>query len=547
MRPQLQLLTLAIAVTLGTSAAAAVKPEQAAIATRAKQFVAANPTLAAIAGGDAVEASSVVEGPNGTRHVRFKRSHGGLPVIGGDFVVHTRASGRQSVTGTLSQTTRPGSLRAAISADDAMLVAGALFPSSVDKVPTARLVVFAHQVPRPVLAYEVRIAGMSTKGEPEDMLYYIDANTEQLLAKWSALQTQRRPLPPPPPSGAAQGGGQSLYLGTVPMTTTRVGGQTGFKLIDASRGNGQIIDARNRPSTHAATWGVEMTDRDNQWGNGTTSDRATVAVDAYYGIGATWDYYQEVHGRNGIFGDGRGVRSYVHVGVNWGNAGWDGTSMYYGNGDGRNFKPLVALDVAGHEMSHGVVTATADLVYSGESGGLNEATADIFGTMVERHAAARLGRTFNWTIGEDAAGPELPTGTALRYMFKPSLDLFHNAAGQPVVSADCYSDAVAGMDVHHSSGVANRFFYLLSEGAAVPAGWDLTPADLVCNGNTALAGIGADAAEQIWYLALTAYFTSGTGYGAARVGTLQAAADLFGEGSAQQQAVAASWDAVNVQ
>ncbi len=90
-----------------------------------------------------------------------------------------------------------------------------------------------------------------------------------------------------------------------------------------------------------------------------------------------------MHGRNGIFNDGKGVPSRVHYGTNYVNAFWDGKQMTYGDGDGVVAGPLVSIDVAGHEMSHGVTSATANLTYSGESGGLNEATSDIFGTMVE--------------------------------------------------------------------------------------------------------------------------------------------------------------------
>ena len=106
--------------------------------------------------------------------------------------------------------------------------------------------------------------------------------------------------------------------------------------------------------------------------------------------------------------------------------------------------------------------------------------------------------------------------------------------------------------MHFTSGVANHFFYLLAEGAVVPAGWgagtqwNLTPSALVCNGNVSLTGIGREAATQIWYRALTVYMTSTTNYANARVATMSAAGDLYGVGSAQQNAVAATWDAVNV-
>jgi Zn-dependent metalloprotease len=125
-------------------------------------------------------------------------------------------------------------------------------------------------------------------------------------------------------------------------------------------------------------------------------------------------------------------------------------------------------------------------------------------------------------------------------MFKPSLD---------GASPDCYSSTLGNLDVHYSSGVANHFFYLLAEGAVVPAGFaqfGLTPASLVCNGNTAITGIGREAASKIWYRALTVYMTSNTNYAGARAATLSAAADLYGAGSTQAIAVAAAWSAVKV-
>ncbi len=122
-----------------------------------------------------------------------------------------------------------------------------------------------------------------------------------------------------------------------------------------------------------------FTDPDDTWGDGTASNRQTAGVDAHYGAQLTWDYYKNVHGRNGIFNNGQGARSRVHYGNAYVNAFWDGTQMTYGDGSG-NTHPLTAIDVAGHEMSHGVTEATANLNYSGDAGGLNEATSDIFGT-----------------------------------------------------------------------------------------------------------------------------------------------------------------------
>jgi Zn-dependent metalloprotease len=209
--------------------------------------------------------------------------------------------------------------------------------------------------------------------------------------------------------------------------------------------------------------------------------------------------------------------------------------MTFGDGGG-SYYPLVNLDVAGHEMSHGVTSRTADLTYSGESGGLNEATSDIFGTMVEWYED-NANDTPDYLIGEEIYVNN-PAGTkALRYMFKPSLD---------GASPDCYSSGIGNLDVHYSSGVANHAFYLMAEGATTPAGFSVTPAQLVCNGNTAAGGIGRDAAQKVWYRALTVYMTSNTNYAGARTATLNAARDLYGSGSAQYNGVASAWSAVSV-
>ena len=185
-------------------------------------------------------------------------------------------------------------------------------------------------------------------------------------------------------------------------------------------------------------------------------------------------------------------------------------------------------------MSHGVTSATGNMEYSGESGGLNEATSDIFGTAVEFNAknSEDVG---DYLIGEkiDINGD----GTPLRYMDKPSKD-----GG----SLDNWSADAGNVDVHYSSGIANHFFYLLSEGSGAK---EINGVELqLARPPTAprSPGIGRDKAEKIWYKALTTYFTSTTDYKAAREGTLTAATDLYGANSTEYKAVAAAWAGVNV-
>jgi Zn-dependent metalloprotease len=281
-----------------------------------------------------------------------------------------------------------------------------------------------------------------------------------------------------------------------------------------------------------------FTDADNTWGDGTTADPASAAVDAAYGAAVTFDYFKTVHGRRGVFNNGRGVPSQVHYGEAYENAFWDGEKMTYG--DGRdNAHPLVQLDIAGHEMSHGITekSVSGGLTYDGESGGLNEATSDIFGTAVE-FAAGNPADPGDYVLGEkiDING----NGTPLRYMYNPALD------GE---SHSCWSTATATVDVHYSSGVGNHFFFNLAEGTGKTA-FGTSP---VCGTAGAVTGIGRAEAEKIWYRALDVYFTSSTSYvnaenpgNTARAYTLRAAADLYGSCGTQYRAVQKAWTAVNV-
>lgn len=311
-----------------------------------------------------------------------------------------------------------------------------------------------------------------------------------------------------------------------------------YELFDPTRGNGYTVTMAGQNS---AARGVLLSDVDNVWANGNVSFPQTDAVDAHFGISATWDFYKSTFGRNGIANNGVGAMSRVHYGIGYANAFWADGCFCMSFGDG-----MTALDVAGHEMSHGVTARSAGLAYEGDAGGLNEATSDIFGTMVEFFVNDPVDPP-NYLMGEKL--PEVthtgPESLALRYMFKPSID--------EVGSADCYSSSVAQLDPHYSSGIGNHFFYLLAEGATVPDGFGagsvyaLTPEKLVCNGNTNLQAIGRADAEQIWYLALTGYMTSQTTYPQVRQYTLQAATDLYGASSPQVAAVAAAWSAVSVE
>jgi Zn-dependent metalloprotease len=367
------------------------------------------------------------------------------------------------------------------------------------------------------LAWQVRVQGDDARG-PVDSIAFVRAGDGRVLRSWNNVQTAPAP-----------GTGYSFFNGTVALTTNSIA--SGFELRDPSRGSQYTINMKNRTNG-----GSIFTDADNLWGDGTLANTQTVGVDAQYGTGVTWDYYKIVHGRNGIANNGVGAYNRVHYSRRYNNAFWSDSCfcMTYGDGDGTTFNPFDSLDVAGHEMSHGVTSRTANLVYSGESGGLNEGTSDIFGTMVEFYAN-NPNDPGDYLIGERL----YKSGTsALRSMIKPSLD---------GASADCWYSTVGSLDVHYSSGVANHFYYLLAEGttSGSPSPTCVSGNTRVATGTGTLGGIGRSAAERIWYRALTVYMTSSTNYAAARTATVKAANDLFGAGSVQSNAVAAAWSAVN--
>ncbi|GGX88280.1 hypothetical protein GCM10010324_37530 [Streptomyces hiroshimensis] len=325
----------------------------------------------------------------------------------------------------------------------------------------------------------------------------------------------------------ATGRGCSSY-GNVTLDTTRNTTTGLYELNDPKRGNHKTYDM-NGATTGSGTL---FTDADNVWCEG---GRQSAGVDAHYVQAVVWDYYLGTHGRKGVYGNGRGTCSRVHYGDHYANAFWSSGSgcMTYGDGTGTgNGRSLITIETAAHEMTHGVTEATANLTYSGESGGLNEATSTIFAAAAE-FFANNPNDPGDYLTGE---GTDIFGNTATGWMDKPSKD------GR---SKDYWYPGIGGIDVHYSSGPADHFFYLLAEGSG-PKVINGVPYDSPTYDGKPVKGIGRSAAERIWYRALTVYMTSNTNYAAARAATLRAAADLYGTNGDEYATVAATWAAVNV-
>ncbi|WP_371527072.1 M4 family metallopeptidase [Streptomyces sp. NBC_01283] len=459
----------------------------------------------------------VTKDGDGTTHTRYERTYEGLPVLGGDLVVDEAKSGKtegvtKAAKAQLKGVDTTADVKASTAEKQALGAAKAAGSKKTDADRAPRKVVWMAKG-EPTLAYETVVGGLQHDGSPNELHVITDAATGKKLFQWQ---------------GVENGTGNTQYSGQVTVGSAQSG--SNYTLTDTGRGSHKTYNLNHATSGS----GTLFSGPDDVWGNGQASNLETAGADAAYGAQLTWDYYKNVHGRTGIRGDGVGATSRVHYGNNYVNAFWQDSCfcMTYGDGSG-NAKPLTSIDVAAHEMTHGVTAATGNMTYSGESGGLNEATSDIFAAAVEFNANNAQDKG-DYLVGEkiDINGD----GTPLRYMDKPSKD-----GG----SKDSWYSGIGNIDVHYSSGVANHFYYMLSEGSGAKVingvSYDSPTSD-----GLPVAGIGRDKASLIWFKALTTKFTTTTNYAAARTGTLAVAGELYGTTSAEYKAVGDAWAAVNV-
>ena len=472
----------------------------------------------------------------GEEVVRVDQYYQGVRVMHGEAILHLRGDRVRDLTDRLQRrftvATQPS-----LTASEALAIAVAdLAPRGpFTHPPTTELVVARLKLGpgtprlREALLYRIHLVLENGTEETRSTDYLVDAHTGAVAKCWDSLKTV-----------SSLGVGQSQYSGRVAINVTAT--RKGFELRDKTRGKGgnTVVNLNHGFDGDGSIY----TSSTNAWGDGTNYDggstRAangqTAAVDAAYGLQWTWDYYKNIHHRNGIDGKGTATTLRVHYSRDYDNAFWSDDCFCMTFGDGSKFKSLEAMDVMGHEMSHGVCAATANLDYYGESGGLNEANSDINGTMVEFYAHSdcvdKIGnRGGDWTMGELLATPRHPD--PIRYMYKPSLD------GK---SPDAWEEGLEDLNVHRSSGPMNRCFYFLSQGAAGTKSSDRYSSYLP----EGMDGIGNDKAARIWYRALATYLTSGSDYADARKACIEAAKDLYGGDGDEEQAVWNAFHGINV-
>lgn len=345
-----------------------------------------------------------------------------------------------------------------------------------------------------VLAYKVDIYAT----EPMSRAYYfIDAQSGKILGQKEILHTVD-----------AVGTANTLYSGTQTIHSDFFNGS--YRLRDYSRGNGVTT----------YDWANNKSDITSPSANFNLSGLSQNGLDAHWGVEMTYDFYLANFNRNSLDNNGILLNSYVNRGgfLYNNNASWDGTNMNYGKRSGTT-NGVTAIDVTGHELSHGFTQYTSGLNYSGESGGMNESISDIMGKSVQFWAKPN---DKNWVLSNDM-------NWAIRDMSNP------NAFSQP----DCYGGLYwkSNADVHILSGVGNFMFYLLVDGGAGTN-------DI---GNTySVQSIGLSKADQIIYRTNTTYLVPNSKYSDWRTASINAATDLYGANSNEVIQVKNAWYAVGI-
>jgi Zn-dependent metalloprotease len=442
----------------------------------------------------------------GMVHSRYQQMYKNTPVEGNVFIYHSKNGFIQSANGDFEPTIQLN-IVPTISSDDALMIAlkDSLVQLKKENLSSTSsdIVVFLSKN-KPNLAYKLAVF---SKSPHVNKVIYIDALSGKVLSVINKMC-----------STDAVGIGHTQFSGVQTVTTNAVS-SSNFVTTETGRGSG--IQTLNAASMQP------YVDADNNWNN-VNANLDEFAMDAHFGAEATYDFYFNNFNRDSYDNAAGIIINYVNdanVGL---NAYWSGgpeNSMYYGNGDADHF-PVVSLEVTAHELTHGVTEYSAGLIYSDESGALNESFSDIFGATIRFLNAPAIA---TWYIGDQLLHPNAPGESAFRNMANPN-EFFN---------ADCYNGLYFnnGDIVHYDSGIQNFWYYLLCNGGTGTN-------DL--GDNYAVASIGMTDAMAIAYRNLAFYLTPSSTFMDARLGSEQAAIDLFGLCSPQHFAVVHAWYAVGV-
>ncbi len=449
-----------------------------------------------------------------TTHVRLKQTFAGAPVWGGDVIVHIpkggNTSGLRAMTAN-NNSTMNGMVYQDLNKDlgpkpsvDSEKILNYLISSykkenkgisTIDQ-GSASLIVYIDAENKAHWAYLANFTVNSNQGLPAKPNFIVDAVTFAVYQQWNNIQTVGDAL------GGGLGGnpkmGKQVYDGlSGNLAKLNIDRDTGKQVCSLKNAEVTVKDRRKNDQVSNYSCVKTNSDHDNVWWSG-DFDKVNGAYspgnDALYAGQVIQGMYMKWYGIPALVDSaGKQMMLSMRVHENMENAYWDGQQMTFGDG-GFTFYPLVSLGVGAHEISHGFTEQHSGLVYYAQSGGLNEAFSDMAAQAAEFYSTG----TNSWQIG-----PEIfKTNGALRYMDQPSKDCAGRAPGN-WCSIDKVSQYSPGLDVHYSSGIYNRVFYLMG----TSSGWNAKKAfDVMVQAQN--------------------YWTSGTTWAEAACGVLTAAGDL---------------------
>ena len=453
----------------------------------------------------------------GKQHLRFHQTYQDVPAWNCALTVHLDKAGNiELVDGAFFPTPKELNTKPAYNADQAIEKARRWIPNGADAIETdsPQLVIDPQQGKQPRLAWEVKLSAALN----HQWLVLVNANNGTQILAYNQVNDV-----------ATAGSGQDLFGTQQQLNIFEQSNQ--FFMADTSKqmfqggnplpfseekGAIYILDDKNKSPIDdddriELPELFELTSSENP-----SSGWPQAAVSAAFNLSATYDYFSEVHGRNSIDGQGSSIIALVRVGDDYDNAFWNGSLIAFGEAE-----PFAGvLDIVGHELTHGIIDNTANLIYLNQSGALNEAFSDIFGEAIEAHS---FGQT-DWEVGAQL-------GTPLRSFKDPGSKFsFFTFSGYPASMSEFVKlPATSKGDnggVHINSSIINHAFYLLAEGMD--------------------GAIGIDAAEQIFYRALTVYLVPRSQFIDARLALIQSATDIYGERSIHAQKTAEAFDAVEI-
>lgn len=374
--------------------------------------------------------------PNGKKRIKFQQFYRGVPVFNFTLTAAELRSGHNLWQGSLLTHIDKDieSVNALLSEDDAIdvLLKACDVKEGVEvKYQEVIKYIYNEDTGKAKLVYEVSF--FLEGDDPSRPTAIIDANTGKIIDKWEGLNTKK---------GTGPGGNQKTgkyFYGTDFLS---------FDVTEDCQMSSDTVDTVNM--NHLKKGGevftitpcTETPDNTYQEINGAFSplNDAHVFGNVIFNLFKDWYNIAPLTFK---------LIMRVHYGVNYGNAFWNGREMTFGDG-GILFYPLVSLDISAHEVTHGFTGQHSNLIYRNQSGGMNESFSDISGEAAEYYYYQGTEKTNDWLVGAEIYTPH---NAALRYFENPERD------GRSIGEASKYRN---GMDVHFSSGVFNRAFYLLA-------------------------------------------------------------------------------------